>query len=464
MKTIIIGAGELGRGVLPILYDSHHEIVVIDRNVDHLKRLSEQYDILTISGDGARLSVLKNAGIETCHTLIATTSNDAANLLACQIAHHFKVPNIVCRCHGNDYFSEEDGITPALYGIDKLVDSEYECFKRVAACLDNRYTLEKIFFSHEDAVMTSIKIPAEGPFVGIPLRLISTDREKLEKVRLAGIIRRGKLIIPHGDTTILVGDELYIAGKKRDVEEIIDYMTPSHAPLTRAVIAGASRTGTLIAQYLDHLGAKVTLIEPNEDLADELNQSTEHNFTILYGEPTDNAMLEEAGADDCDVFISALEDDEKNILCGILARRVGAKKVIVTTTKSEYIAVVPEIEGITTGFNSCFTAVNSVIKAIPHELSDFAGIGAVLQRTNAYVHEFIVHEKSPVCNRLVSDCIHSDHTGTVLFALVFRDDQIFSPNGDFSLRADDKVAAITTHDTLEHLNSLFRPKQSFFGF
>lgn len=462
MKTIIIGAGELGQNLVDVLLKSGHDVVLIDTNNEVLKSMKGQFDIMTVLGDGASIKVLKRAGIENVNHLLAVSSNDSTNLLACQIAHEFQVETIICRLHGLEFFSEEDGITPEKFGITKIIDAEKDSAERVCNSIDHRYIIERIMFSNPNAVLTAVKICQDSPIIGCPLRLLD-ERERLNDVRLAGIIRKRELIVPHGDTIVSPGDELYIAGSKTAVQTIIDWIAPRGGDPKRFVIAGATRTGTLIAETLCRQGLSVRVIEPDNALAEALLDREKINLTIIQGSPTDNNILEEAGVGDCDVFISARKDDEDNILCGILAKRIGAKKVVVLTTKSEYIDVVPEIEGINAGFNSCLESINAVLQAIPHLSSEFTCVGAVLERIQAYVHEFRVSKHSPLCNHRIAD-FHGHFSGEIpIFALVFRGEKVLTPTGSLELCEGDTVAAISTQLSITALNDLFRPKSSVFS-
>ncbi len=464
MKTIIIGAGELGRSLIDVLLKNGHDIVLVDSNPDILHTMTTLFDIMPVRGDGADINVLKNAGITNANHLIAVSSNDSTNLLACRLAHHFNVKTIICRLHGLEFFSEEDGITPATFGITKLIDAEADCAERVMNSLDNRYVIEKIKFSNPNAVVTAVKIMENSPITAMPIRMLDNP-ELLNNVRLAALIRDRRMIIPHGETHVHPGDELYIAGRVEAVESVVEWITPRHTETKRVVISGATRVGTLIAEALSEEGKVVRVIESNDDLAENLLNQHNINITVLTGSATENAILLEAGVDECDAFISAHQDNEDNILCGILAKRIGAKKVVVLTSKSEYIDVVPEIESINASFNSCLVSVNSVLQVLPHnENTKHVCVGAVLQRYNhAYVHEFRVDQHAKVCNKRLSE-LHAQFTENVpTLALVFRGEEVFTPTGDFKLLANDIVVAVTTPESFKNINEMFRPHLPFFG-
>lgn len=460
MKSIIIGAGELGRNLVDVMLRSGHDVVLVDIKDDVLKNMRAQYDIMTVCGSGASIKVLKDAGIENANHILCVSSNDSANLLASEIAHRFDVKTIICRLHGLEFFSPDDGITPELYGITKIVDVEKDCAERVFQTLDNRYVLEKLLFSNPNAVLTSIKILPDSPISGFPLRLIH-EPERLAHIRLAGVIRNHTMLIPHGDTTIYPGDELYIAGSRTAVADAINWITPHFSTSKRFVIAGATRIGILLAEKLSQTGATVRVIEPDDRLSEQLLNMEHISVTVLSGSPTDKIILEEAGVGECDVFVSVRNDDEENILAGILAKRLGAKKVTVVTTKSEYGDVVPEIDGIDTGFNSCLESVNVILQSLPHEGSD--NVGAVLQRTQAYVHEFHVAATSMVCNKRIADFHNVISQNVPVLALVFRDTEVLTPVGDLVLLENDVVVAIATRENIHTLQELFRPKKSLFG-
>ena len=457
MKIIILGAGGLGSNLAATLCDDKHDVVVVDLNASPLNIIKEHLDVMVIQGHIASTEVLKQAGIENAQLLIAATSDDASNILACKIADHFKVKSTICRLYSADFFSSKDNFTPEILGITDTIFPEEECIKKILNTLENQDILEKIIFRAENAVMTIFRIGDKSPIEGVSLKNFP-DSELLKTVRFAAIVRNKELMIPQGDTILQKNDEIYITGTKDGISNMINWLAPENKPISKIIVAGASRMGINLARKLDKTGFDVRIIENDFKRCEEILDKTKSDMKVVNGDPTNSYILNEAGINECDVFISVLESDEDNILSCVLAKKHGAKKVIATTKKGEYIKVVPDLDIIDCGFNSGLVAVNTVLRHLETG-SGKLSIDAVLHRVNAYVYEFEIKAGSELCDQKVQDCGILDYA---VIALIFRNgDEIIVPSGSLELKTGDIVAIIATKDTAKKLGKLFIKKRLF---
>ena len=454
MNIIIIGAGEVGKQLAYTLCSKDKNIVVIDSSIKLLNRLKDKLDVMTICGDCSNFNVLSNAEIKNADILIATTGSDASNILACQVAKHFKVKKTICRLSSRGYFSEKDGYTPSSLGIDHLIFPEEECVKRIIGVLEYNVIVEKIAFKFSKAQITAIKIPRSSPLAGVRV-FDFPDPLLLPKIRFSAIIRDQKLIMPHGDTIFAVGDEVYVAGDRNSIDSLISLVDPDCCPVKNIIIAGATRIGINLAGKLIRAGYQVRIIEESAKKGEELLDELGENLMVINGDPTDGDVLDEAGISVCNAFISASNDDEENVLTCILAKKKGAQKVITTTNKAEYVDIIPGISGIDCGFSAGLVAVNSVLNLLGTET---AKIHAILQRTVAYVYELHVTPTAPICNKRILDYVKEL---PVILSLVFRDGEMLIATGDLKLKAGDQVAAVSTPQNIKRLEQHFKKKKIF---
>ena len=451
MNIIILGAGGLGRNLATTLCDDKHDVVIVDLKSSALNNIREHLDVMVVQGFGSSIDVLKQAGIENAQLLIAATSDDASNILACQIANHFKVESTICRLYSDNFFSKQDNFNPEMLGITDTVFPEDECIKKILDTLGNQDILEKIIFSADEAIMTILKIGNASPLEGIALKDFPNPN-LLENVRFAAIVRDKKLMIPQGDTVIQQNDELYIAGTKIGIKNMIGWLAPSNKPIKKIIVAGASRMGIKLASKLDKAGFDVRVIENDFNKCEEIIDKTESNMKVINGDPTNYFILKETGISECDVYIGVLDDDEENILSCVLAKKHGAKKVIATTKKGEYIKVVPDLDVIDCGFNLGLVAVNTVLRHLGTGTGKLS-IDAVLHRVDAYVYEFKIKDGSELCNKKIHECGILNYAA---IALIFRNEnEVIVPSGSLELKARDIIAIITTKDTAKKLGKLF---------
>lgn len=451
MDIVILGAGEVGKQLASTLSESHNKIKVVDSSPELIERLGERLDVMTFLGNCANFELLKRAGIAKTDLLIATTGSDASNILACQIARHFRVKKTICRLSTNGFFSVEDGFLPASAGIDHLIYPQDECVNRIINVLEHDCVVEKLSFRESGALMTAIRIPPSSPLSGSRVHDFP-DKDLLSKIRFACLVRNQKMLTPHGETTFAPYDEVYVAGDAKSIDQLIDLADPESAPLSSVLVAGATRIGVNLTAKLIERGFKVRAVERDMNTCESLIDSVGHRVIVINGDPTEADVLEEAGVSGCDAFISALSDDEENILSCVLAKRLGAKKVITVTNKAEYMDIVPSMKAIDCGFSPRLVAVNSVLSLLGNEA---ARVHAIPQRMDAYIYELDVSPNSRIANKRISEF---ERRLPVILAMVFRNGQMIPPNGSVELLPGDRVAAITNSRGLKALEPMFRKR------
>lgn len=450
MKIAIMGAGTLGKSIATAFCNDKHDVVIIDINSKTLRRLEDKLDVMTVTGNGAEVAVQKSIDIVSIDIFIAVSNSDSKNIHACQTAKHFGVHNTICRLNSEKYFDFDSGLTPTSVGIDHIVLPVDDCVNKIFNVLDTQQTLEKIIFSIKDAIMAAFLIIEGSPLAGVKLKEFP-DPEIIMSIRLSTILRNGKLIAPTGETEMKVGDEVYIAGNIENVNKMLKWSSPDKVKIKRVVIAGGTQIGTALATLLSDNGYDVRLIESSSVAAEEILDNYNINMMVINGDANDRDILNEAGTDACDAFIGVQEDDEDNILSCILAKQMGAKKVITLTNKEEYITLLPSMKMIDCGFSKWLVAVNSILRHI--STINSVHTNAILHRADAYISEFEVQEESAVCNKQIDEC---EFPNSTVLSMVFRDNNVLVPAGNLTLLAGDLIAVIATSDTEKHLGQLFR--------
>jgi len=452
MKIVIMGVGTLGKFLAETFCNDRHDVVAIDTSSRTLKRLKDKLDVMAVEGNGALAATLELAGIAEADLFIAVSKNDEQNIHACQIAKHFKVSNTICRLFTEEYFDSEKGFPPSICGIDHVILPIDDCVRKIYNVLDGQHTLEKIIFSVPNALMTAFLVMDDSPLLGMRLKDFP-EPEIIQSIRLSTILRKGNLLAPNGNTVIELGDEVYVSGHKDKVMAMLDWANPERKKLNRIVIAGGTLIGVKLAEMLALAGYDVRLIEEDFDKAEKILDDLKVKMMVIRGDANDRDVLEEAGVEACDAFVAVREDDENNILSCILAKQIGAGKVITLTNKEEYIALLPNMQMIDCGFSKWLVAVNSVLRNISS--INRTHTNAILHRANAYVSEFEVHENSAFCNCKIDECTLPDST---VLSMVFRDDKVLSPAGDLILLAGDLVTVIITPESEKVLGALFNGK------
>lgn len=449
MRIIIVGAGELGSLLAARLCArNEHDITVVDSSGEQFDRLREKLDLMLIEGSATDISLLKRAGIESADLVFAVSGDENANMVVCQIARSFGVKNTICRVYSLACFSEENGVIPATFGIGRVFSSPDECARKVMDVLHNRNVLEKIRFSNPSALMEVVDVTPSSMIAGVRIKdFPGTD--VLRQVRLAALVRDQRFIIPHGDTIIVPGDRVYIAGSEEKINDFVNLISEQNAQIKRVVISGASKVGETLAKQLLTAGYEIRFIEKDQARGEHLLDILPPGLIVIHGDPTDEEVMEEAGISNCDAFVSMDENDESGILSCIMAKRLGAKKVIAVTHKPEYISIVPAMEVIDCGFNSTLVSVNALFRLMG---SGTYRIDAKLEQFHANLKEFKVTEHSRLCGKSLAECKLPPST---VFAMLFRGDEVITPSGATVFQAGDIAVAIATQETAKSLEPYF---------
>ena len=451
MNIIIAGAGELGQLLAEKLTANSHDVFLIDSSDETLSQINDSLEVKLLEGSCIDLNTLEQANIRHTDMLLAVSGDDAANVLACQIASRLGVPRTICRLSSGSFFSEADNLSPESFGIWKCVQPAEECVRKITAILEDRYLLEEIRFSHPDAVMRVFEISRSSLLAHARIKDLPMDPELRESVRFAAIMREKQFVIPHGDTIFVPGDKVYIAGTSEHVRSFIrwassDQITPR---TSRIVIAGSSVICILLGQALAREGYDIRFIVRNKHDGEKIFDAIPTDVLVINGDPTDEDILREAGAEGCDAFVSAAGDDEDSILSCIIAKQLGAGKTISVTTKPEYIRIVPTMDRIDCGISSTLVSVNAILRMLE---TGTMRVDAYLQMYHAQLTEFRVSNSSPLCGRSLAA---SKLPASTLLALMFRDNEVITPSGATMLRPGDIVVAIVTPETEKELAPLF---------
>ena len=336
MKIIILGAGQVGATLAEHLADEKNDITVIDEHAATLKRLQERLDLRTVLGHGAHPSTLMNAGAEDADMLIAVTDSDEINMLACSVAFTlFKTPTKISRVRSADYLSEQAGLFESgAIPVDVIIGPEQLITRNIEQLIANPGSLQVLDFAEGRIRLVAVKAVEGGPIVGRELQEI---REHMPNVdtRVAAIFRRGgDPIIPQGSTIVEPNDEVFFIAAREHIRQVTAELRKVDKPYHRIMIAGGGNIGANLAGRLEK-NYQVKVIERSYDRCRTLSDILE-NSIVLNGSGNEPLLLQQENIENTDVFCALTDNDESNIMMSMLAKRLGAKKVITLITNAAY--------------------------------------------------------------------------------------------------------------------------------
>ncbi len=457
MKIIILGAGQVGRtAAYHLSREEANDVTVIDVNEEVLRDLQDRLDIRTVSGNAASPRILEAAGIASTDILVALTNSDEVNMLACHIAWTlYRTPKKIARVRSADFTERDRLFGEQGVAVDVWISPEQLVTEYVARLIRYPGALQVLDFADGRVRLVGIRALQGGPLVGQALR---TLREHIPSAdaRVAAIYRAGKSIKPEGTTVIADGDEVFFLAARKDIRVVMREMRREEAPVRRVVIAGGGNIGFRLASELEDKN-QVKLIERDHRRARRVSEQLK-STTVLHGDAADEDLLLEENIDSADVFAALTNSEEANILSAMLAKRLGAHKVMALINKPSYSELI-ESGSIDVAISPQTVTIGSLLAHVRH--GDVVRVHA-LRRGAAEALEVVVHgdaDSSKVIGRRVEDIPLPE--GTTLGAVVRGEDVIIAHH-DTTVQPDDHlILFLTDRRHMEAVEKLFQGSASF---
>ncbi len=339
MKIIILGAGQVGGTLAEHLANEQNDIIVVDNNNDKLKALKDKLDIGTVLGDASHPSSLYKAGADDADMLVAVTNSDEINMVACQVAHTlFNTPKKISRVRSPSYLAfQEQLFNKENIPVDVIIGPEQLVTDNIRQLINNPGALQVLDFAEGLVQLVAVRAYYGGPMVNHELREIRQHMPKVD-TRVAAIFRQDRPIIPEGDTVVEAGDEIFFITAKGNIRAVMAELRRVDKAYKRVMIAGGGNIGATLAQAIEHQ-YQVKVIERSYSRCRVLSERLEHAI-VLHGSATEPQLLSAENIESTDVFCALTNNDESNIMMSMLAKRMGAKKVITLITNPAYAEMV----------------------------------------------------------------------------------------------------------------------------
>ena len=335
MKIVILGAGQVGSSVAESLASEANDITLVDIDAARLRKLQDRLDVRTVVGSAAHPSVLVDAGIEDCDMMIAVTQSDETNLVACKLAQQlFNVPTRIVRLRATDYLANERVLGQDGFDVDLAICPEQVLTDYIVKLIEFPEALQVLEFAHGKVSLVAVRAFQGGPLVGHPLRDLKRHIPSVD-ARIAAIFRGDAPVAPDGDTLVQGGDEVFCLAASRDIRQVMHELRRMDKPVRRVMIAGGGNIGLRLARALER-DYSVKVIEYDKRRCEILSTRLDRGL-VLQGDVTDEALLEAENISDMDLFVAVTNDDENNIMSCLLAKRMGARRVVSLINRRSYV-------------------------------------------------------------------------------------------------------------------------------
>jgi trk system potassium uptake protein TrkA len=458
MKIIIIGAGQVGGTLAENLAGEKNEITIIDSDQQILTQLQDRLDLQVVCGIGSHPDTLKKAGAEDADMLIAVTSSDESNMMACQVAYSlFKTPTKIARVRSEQYIIYQDQLYQNKdIPVDHLIAPEQLVTTAIKRLIDYPGALQVVEFADGKASLVAVKAYYGGLLVGHALSALKEHMPNVD-TRVAAIYRRGRPIRPLGSTVIEADDEVFFIADTKHIRAVMSELQKLESSYKRIMIAGGGLIGAGLAKRLENKH-NVKLIEFNLERANYL-ASVLDNATVFHGDASDASLLTEESVEQVDAFIAVTNDDEANIMSAMLAKRMGAAKAMVLIQRSAYVDLVQGGD-----IDIAFSPQQATISALLTHIrrGDIVNVHS-LRRGAAEAIEAIAHgdqQTSKVVGKQIRDI--KLPPGTTIGAIV-RQDEVIIAHSDTQINANDHVILfLVDKKFIGDVERLFQPSALFF--
>ncbi len=449
MYVIIVGAGEVGCYLATILVEEGHDVAIVEANEDLCRQLEGDLDCLVVNGSGVNRSVLLQAGIKKADLVISVTEVDEVNLVSSMIANRMgKEPLTVARVREVEHY--QGGTLQAKdMGLSLLVGPEKSVADQVVGQLSFDGSGEIRSVADGRLVLLELPLSADSPLCH---ETLASLRDTFPEPSLVvGVSGKDGLRIPRGDDILLKDERADVLTTPDNIDEFLILSGKPWHHVRHVLIVGCGSIGFRLARELESRRLYPTIIELDRQRAEWVSRNLTKSI-VLHGDGTDPKLLGEQLDEVADAVVVLLEDDEKAVVVGMMAKHLGAKKVLVRSDKIEYAPIAHKM-GI--------DALISPRRALANSILHFVRRGHVATAQMLGDHEGEILElripDKPVNSKLVDHPLMDlDFPRDALVGAVIRGDKVLIPDGNAMLQPGDTVLVIALPRAIAQVEKLLR--------
>lgn len=456
MKIIVLGAGQVGSGIAIEMANEANDLTIVDQNPVLLKKLQDRLDIRTVVGNASSPTTLIDAGIEDADLLLAVTSRDETNMVACQVAHSlFSTQKCLARIRSTDYLQFPALFSPTAVPVDYIISPEELVTRHIQHLIEEPGVLQVLDFIDGRARMAAVEAKSAGSLLGLRLRDLPSYMPDHE-FRVVAVFRDNTSIPLDGQTRIQVGDEVFFIAACEDIAAILVGFRESAKRYKRIIIAGGGNIGEKLALSLES-NYQVKLIEIDETHALHMAKTLQKGI-VLLGDAADADLLKQENIENTDVYCAVTNDDEANILSSMLAKRLGARKTLCLINRSSYVDIA-QGSAIDIAVSPAQITIGALLAHIRR--GDVLAVHS-LRRGAAEAIEIKVHGDRQTSRAVGRSIGKLSMPEGVSIGLIARGEQLVFPHNDVCIESGDHIVIfLTDKRRIKDVEKLFQVGVTF---
>ncbi len=444
MKIVIYGANELACLIAARFYEDH-DIIVIDDSSNDTNNL-DKLDIEYVQDSGANISLLESIGIKDADFFIACTDNDESNIVACLTVKNMTRLQTICFVSKKENVESLSLVRGSKYQRELMIDyvlwpeelMTQEIFRIIT--VPNAIDVEN--FANGKARLLEYRIVNSTKFINKKVKDCNFPDETL----IVGITRDNTLFIPNGDTQLLLNDKVIFMGSSYSLDILASRFFQENSDIRQVAVIGGGNVGLMLAQNLEKANIKIKIIEFNYKRCIELTENLK-NTLVINGDGANFTLLQEERIGDCDVVVSVTNNDEKNLLCSLLAKQLGVPKVITRVSKNANANLFEKV-GIDVAISQNGAAIEDIEN---HLIKTEVEILATVERGQGKVLEICIppHFKTDMIMNLKLPC-------SAIIATIQRRNRVIIPHGTTQIMPYDNIIVFTTKNNADSIMNYFK--------
>ena len=441
--------GEVGKYITSVLVDEGHNVTIVDEDANTLKMFEENMDVLAWCGNGATLHGLTEIRASDADWLIATSNRDETNLLAGILAKKMGCQKTIARVSNREHMPSEKGVHYSFFDIDQLISPEILTAIEITTQVRSVGTLRVENFADNRIELVLLAIDEKSQFTNRSLSDVPLQYVFGKRIVVGAILREGVLLIPSGADAMMPGDEVFLIGQEADMGEIEKKLGKTRrCSAHRVMLIGGGEIGFSVAKELEQRNIKIILIEKDPVRAEELGTLLDRT-TVLNGDGTHLRLLEEERAGNCDVFITMSPEDDTNLMAGLLAKKLGCKKVVALVHRPDYEPIYEQL-GIDAAISPRLLVARQILKHVRE--GEVASV-SVMADGQGEILELVVPEECRIADKPLIDV---NFPCGARIGVVAWERGVYVPDGNDIIRPGNTVVVFTTPEVRPAVEHLFR--------
>ena len=438
MNIIIVGGGKVGYTIAEHLVKENHDITIVDKEEEALRKADESMDVMCIKGNGARKSILIEAGVKEADILIAVTSRDELNMICCLTAKKTGSLRTIARIRDPEYYEEFTELREDM-GIDMVINPEYSAALEIANILQFPTAMNMESFCSGRVRMAELRLVQGDFLVGAKLSRISARLP--QNILFAAIERDGELIIPGGNFEFLVEDRVFVIGQISGLTNLFKSLSRYIDKIHTVMMAGGGRITYYLTKIITKLGMTTKIIELNGKKCIKLSEQLPEAM-LIEGDGTNRIVLESENLEEIDAFITMMGRDEENLITAMYAVEMGVDKVIALTSRVSLPNVITKL-GLDSVISPKVVTANYILAYVRGVQNSRGSIIESLYRMadgKAEVISFVANKTTVFLDTPIKALKIKDH---VLIACIYHHNTVIIPHGNEKIQNGDRVLVIT---------------------